>query len=873
MIKITNLNKYYNKGKSSELHVINDTSITLDDTGLICILGESGSGKTTLMNTISGLDDFVSGTIEVDDIVINKFGDKNQEKTRNEKFGYIFQNYYLLQDRTVEYNIRLALSLYELTDDECEQRIDYVLNAVDMFRYKKRLVSQLSGGQQQRIAIARALAKTPKVIFADEPTGNLDEANTMKTMSILKKVSKECLVVVVTHERSLADFFADRIIWISDGKVQKEKRQTTQIGTEYQFIDDNNIYLQEFEKKEFEHESVDIATYSNDEIPKVELKIIYENGKVYLYPCGDTHVEILTDDSEKKVVDSKKPKMEIEEVDNYDYSLEELKCTKAPKLKMADIVDIAKSNIKMMGKKKIFLMISLVIMAVLMVLTVQDIMTAMNINEQEIVDSDTHYVQISADKNDVITNDKYDEVTTELIKLFRSSGIDAEIGIVPTVYLEYDYKGFWQMENLSSEFKGYSIVSDEHISSSNLIYGRMPEKPNEVVVDKWVLENFINGDSEVANAITSVKHFLNKQLNLLKKDTALTIVGISDTKQPDIYMNKVEILGISTWSDSMTSFDVLQKAYPDDYKDITLKEGEILVSDSTFDSMVEKYFQKNYRKYSQFQKNYDNKEENPTYDYKTDEYVVADLKEIEATQDITYEKYLEMQANPEKYVTTYTSAYDVEYTVVGHFPDDFGMVMVINKSDYDSLVDSLDIKYKRMLVYTDNKQEVVDFVNNLPSNITSLLNVKANDLYESNMSTYREQRTVKVDERMIITLTIIICTMIILYFMMKTNAVKRISELGVYRLLGISKGSIAMLFAFETALLTTYTSLIGIIVTTAVCKFISSVDALGITLIFPWYAVVLTTIFVYVINIIFGILPIRKILRLPPAQLASKYDI
>jgi len=145
MIKVNGLNKFYNKGKSNELHVINDTSLTLEDTGLVCILGESGSGKTTLMNTISGLDDFVSGSIDVDGVEVRKYGDPNQELVRNEKFGYIFQNYYLLQDRTVEYNILLSLSLYDLTDAEKEERVDYVLKAVDMWRYKKRLVSQLSG--------------------------------------------------------------------------------------------------------------------------------------------------------------------------------------------------------------------------------------------------------------------------------------------------------------------------------------------------------------------------------------------------------------------------------------------------------------------------------------------------------------------------------------------------------------------------------------------------------------------------------------------------------------------------------------------------------------------------------------------------------
>ncbi len=239
MIKVEKLNKYYNKGKSNELHVINETSLTFADTGLVCILGESGSGKTTLMNTISGLDDFANGTIDVDGETITKFGSAKQESVRNEKFGYIFQNYYLLQERSVAYNIKLALSLYDISEEEKESRVDYVLKAVGMARFKKRLVSQLSGGQQQRIAIARALAKTPRVIFADEPTGNLDEQNTMKIMGILKKVSKDCLVILVTHERSIADFFADRILEIADGKVVKDFEKTSH-GT-YSYNDDNNL--------------------------------------------------------------------------------------------------------------------------------------------------------------------------------------------------------------------------------------------------------------------------------------------------------------------------------------------------------------------------------------------------------------------------------------------------------------------------------------------------------------------------------------------------------------------------------------------------------------------------------------------------------
>ena len=218
MIKITNLHKFYNKGRKNEQHVLNDINLELGNTGLVCILGESGSGKTTLLNTIGGIDTFSGGVIDIDGKTIKNYNPKVMEPIRNDHFDYVFQNYYLLQDYTVAYNIRLALNRYDIGEEEKEERIDYVLDVLGISKYKKKQVSKLSGGQKQRVSIARALVKSPDVIFADEPTGNLDEENTLRTMSILKNISKECLVLLVTHEKRIAHFFADRIIEICDGK-------------------------------------------------------------------------------------------------------------------------------------------------------------------------------------------------------------------------------------------------------------------------------------------------------------------------------------------------------------------------------------------------------------------------------------------------------------------------------------------------------------------------------------------------------------------------------------------------------------------------------------------------------------------------------
>ena len=223
MIKLVNVYKYFNRGKKNEVKAIDNTSLDLPDKGIVTLLGPSGCGKTTLLNSIGGLSRINKGSIYIDGERITKRSVNKIDKIRSLKIGYIFQNFNLLDDETVFDNVSLVLKINGLKDkEEIKKRVNFCLESLGIYRYRNRYASMLSGGERQRVAIARAIVKDPEVIIADEPTGNLDSKNSIEVMNIIKSISRDRLVILVTHERELAKFYSDRIIEISDGKIVKD---------------------------------------------------------------------------------------------------------------------------------------------------------------------------------------------------------------------------------------------------------------------------------------------------------------------------------------------------------------------------------------------------------------------------------------------------------------------------------------------------------------------------------------------------------------------------------------------------------------------------------------------------------------------------
>lgn len=253
MLQIINLTKKY-QTIAGDLVALDNLNLTLPDTGLVFITGKSGSGKTTLLNAIGALDDFDSGDIIIDGQSFSTFNRGDFSGYRNTIIGFVFQEYNLIPDYTVEKNIKIATELQG--EDYDKFRINELLKLVDLEGLGKRKPNELSGGQKQRVAIARALIKNPKIIMADEPTGALDQATGIAIMHTLKKLSKEKLVVIVSHDLEIAETFADRIIRLVDGKLAEDTTIIDQVATSCVTVSGNTVYVKKGAKLNDEELSI-----------------------------------------------------------------------------------------------------------------------------------------------------------------------------------------------------------------------------------------------------------------------------------------------------------------------------------------------------------------------------------------------------------------------------------------------------------------------------------------------------------------------------------------------------------------------------------------------------------------------------------------
>ncbi|HET6785156.1 MAG TPA: ABC transporter ATP-binding protein/permease [Erysipelotrichaceae bacterium] len=220
MIEISNVNKKYHSKANEEVVAIDGINLKFNHNGLVFILGKSGSGKSTFLNILGGLDSANTSKIHINHKKLNRFDETTCSEYRNTYIGFVFQEYNLLDDLNVYDNIALALEMQNRVVDR--ETVLNILKEVDLEGLEERELDELSGGQKQRVAIARALVKKPEIILADEPTGNLDSETSEQVFELFKRISKDKLIICVSHDAEYAHKYGDRIIEISDGKIIRD---------------------------------------------------------------------------------------------------------------------------------------------------------------------------------------------------------------------------------------------------------------------------------------------------------------------------------------------------------------------------------------------------------------------------------------------------------------------------------------------------------------------------------------------------------------------------------------------------------------------------------------------------------------------------
>ncbi len=822
MIEIQNLKKTYDRGTRNAHEVLHGISLTLPDTGFVCILGASGCGKTTLLNAIGGLDTFDSGKMITDEREITRAGSPAMEEERNANFGYIFQNYYLLSEHSVAYNVLLGMHSLPLSHREKMCRVKEALEKVDMFRYRKRSVGQLSGGQQQRVAIARALARNPKVIFADEPTGNLDEANTMNICTILKELSRESLVVMVTHEERIAKFFADRIITLKDGDIDSDtsewQRGTMDAGEK------DAVYTEDYTETTHSEEGLSVRLLTQEGAERVEVTILSEKDRIII-KVNDPRVVLCSEpNASPKLIEGKRP---VLSVDSFGTSAPlhpspaKRETTSKKQKKWFGLRFLYRESKHLSSKKNkagVGVAIFTILLSLMIALSVTDLMTIANIDPEDFITTDSHMVHFQFRRG--VEMDKYDRdlqrYIGEYISYLEASSLEFDYVIPMANQLEYYDDIMPQFDKLSLKISVNNAIDISRLDASSLIEGRMPTRSDEIVIDRWVIDQLLQEDGILQNIIPGSSYFIGKQLSIARQTFAPTVVGICDSGQPAIYMAKETMVALG----------------PSGIEAISLSEFRELTGYSAISELA------------------------------ADECIIL--------ANNAGKNYLQMIGS------SYTAGNNRYFTIQDALEDtDAGITakLVVADSVISSIYDKMVLLSDNFGIWCTDKASMKAYLEGgMPEELKGILEVQWFDHYETKYQEQRQAAWEKVDTRLVVTLTVLAFSVVMLYLMHRARRNERMEPVIVYRLLGIPKRNLTCIFSIEILSFTLKYSLPAVLAFWGVTKIIGMIDALEIDLVFDLSTMCITLLSILTVNLLLGVLPILRLLSKPPARLAAKYD-
>ena len=515
MLELQNLTKRY-KTKSEDVVALDHVNLTFGETGMVFVIGKSGSGKTTLLNVVGGLDSFDEGDLIIKGKSFAQFKQQDFDDYRNTFIGFVFQEYNLLDEMTVEKNVSLAMEL-QGTRKRDVKKINQILTQVDLEGLNDRLPNELSGGQKQRVAIARALVKDPKIILTDEPTGALDTNSGIQVMNLLKKLSRDRLVIIVSHNVDLARAYADRIVEMKDGAIERD--YTLNRGEE-----SKKLHIKELRGKIIVRRGVKLS-----EKDLATLHSAVEHGKeIQIVDDSHFYIEGETEKSEKK-----------------QYTADDAKFIKG-RLGFGNTMKMGLSNLKI---KPVRLVVTILLCAI--AFSVFGLFDAMTIYDESRLTANTLK---NSNVPSIVLTASIQESNGDEYKINVGKGIideiNAETGLT--------FKGVYAISStkpdetkaianiskyyLTTKMSGVIEIADENELSSldmRLVAGRLPNAFDEIALPSYYAMCLINygyNCGDVAITAENCKDFA--PADLVKEDNPLVltlnkiqykIVGIVDT--------------------------------------------------------------------------------------------------------------------------------------------------------------------------------------------------------------------------------------------------------------------------------------------------------------------------------------------------------
>jgi len=819
MIKVNHINKSF--GKNNRIKVIKDLSLDFPEKGLVVLLGHSGSGKTTFLNILGGLETADEGNIEMFEKNIKLSSEKAWGNVRSKDIGYIFQNYHLIPKLTVYENVAMSLRILGYQDEkEIEKRVFYTLEAVGMLNFRGRLSTQLSGGQQQRVAIARAIVKNPKVILADEPTGNLDSKNTYEVMNIIQKIAEEKLVILVSHEKHLVKHYADRIIEVKDGIIINDYINEK---TNYTFVDDNTIYLKDLnDDAKIQEEKWNVELFSDDDEPKVPYKVtmIVRNKTLYLDVSGSIkNYKILNQD---RTIQLNKEQLSSDVKMNHkgsDFDLSVLSHEGSGKrrrsfLSIGKAVKDSFLSLFNLSKKSKMMFFVFALMGFVIAIGIPFLMNVksdrvMYVSDQEnlinvryIASSGANYRLLQAVK-EADDDSFYINIYKRSTILFNSPNLLGE----NSVYINAD------------------LGIHDHLSSNHLLYGKLPENKYEIAIDySLILEDYTQSISQLKSVgIWDYEMIIGREVvNLYLPDQPFIISAVVNSGAKRVYAAKEAMVFLGTNDDRRIL------AY------------EMFIDDPNFivTGRLPKDYNPNLGRYEvlipkEFLSFYTDLE---TWDFESGEHYQVDYQ-------------------------VYASGY-YEYTGEKKFSQTV-------------LLPAEDVAL-RLFQYTTNQRNI-SIVSRNPERtmiaIGALFSTSQIDWPYQNAANEGKVFLLGLQSFIILGILLVILSIACVYFMLKASMTSKIYEISVYRALGVKKYDIVKQYVVEILMTMTFSSLTFYLIATLLIRetqnlLIGSANYFLVS----FEGVMIGVLLIYSIGLV-GLIPISRLLSKSPAQILSDYDI